>query len=55
MNLPLTIRVIGMVGFVFFSGASAVTYRLLHRETLAVKFAILAMPFFAMAAIINDW
>lgn len=55
MNLPFTIWVVGAIGFVFFSGVSAVTYRLFRREELAIKFAILAIPFYIMAAIINDW
>jgi len=55
MNIALGIRTAGVVGFVLFSGLAAFTWKILRRENWAIKFATMAIPCFALMAIINDW
>lgn len=55
MNLLFALKLAGVVGFVFFSVLSAFTWRVLRREKRAIKFATMAVPCFALMAVINDW
>lgn len=55
MNVPLSVRTAGAVGFVLFSVLSVFSWRVLRKENWAIRFATMAVPCFAMMAIINDW
>lgn len=55
MNIALSIRTVGVVGFVVFSLLAAFAQKVLRREKWAIRFAIATIPFFAAMAIINDW
>ena len=55
MNIALGIRTAGVVGFVLFSGLAAFTWKILRKEKWAIRFATMAVPCFALMAIINDW
>ena len=55
MNFALSLKIAGLVGFLFFAGLSAFAWKVLRKEKLAIRFATMAVPCFAMMAIINDW
>ena len=55
MNVALSVKIAGVVGFVFFALLAAFTWKILRKEKWAIRFATMAVPCFALMAIINDW
>ena len=55
MNIALGVRTAGVIGFVVFSLLAAFTWKVLRKENWAIRFATMAIPCFALMAIINDW